>query len=160
MKSSTVKTVTEIFLGSAICLDASEEPMYGRDQCLVSYPAVFPTVDLMLSDTEELVRIVDFIRIGKGYRPMEPRGGCEDADPEVWYNFHVGLNGYSETGLDSRIECVVCNAASDDNEDSYYLDLSREEQQIIFDLLDVQCREAFGKGCGDLLEEAGKELLN
>lgn len=154
MRNNTIKTITELFLDDAISLDTNAEPLYGREQAFVDYPAVFPTVDLELESTDGLVRIVDAIRTAKGYLPIMIPNADGEYDAEGWYNFHVGLNGFTETGLDTCIDCVVCNAVSEDDEDVYSLDLSREEQQIIFDLLDVKCREAFGAGCRDLLKEA------
>lgn len=156
MKSNTVKTITELFLEGAISLDRSAEPLYGSGQAYVDHPAVFPTVDLELHSTDGLTRIVDAMRMEKGYPPM--LGTDEDgrSDLEGWYSFHVGLNGFTETGLDSCIDCVVCNTDSGDDGDVYSLDLSREEQQIIFGLLDAQCRDVFGMGCRELLMEAAR----
>ena len=50
------------------------------------------------------------------------------------------------------------NSDSEDNEHSYYLDLSEEEQRVIFALLDEQCREHYNKSCADLLEEARQAM--
>ena len=156
MKNYSVKTVTELFLDSGISLDRSEEPLLGKGESFVSHPFVFPTVDLQLESTPELARIVDGIRMVKGYLPIHGMNADGQCDFKGWYSFHAGLNGFSETGLDNCIECIVCNTDSGDDEDMYCIDLSREEQEIIFDLLDVQCREAFGKGCRELLKEAAE----
>ena len=141
-------------LRRAIYLDAMEDYLLGDDQACLNYPMRYPTVEFELVDTVELCAIVDTIRKGKGYRPVLEEGG----DTNAWYSMYIGLNGYTSSGLDTSILAIVVNSDSEDNEQPYYLDLSEEEQRVIFKLLDGQCREHYGKSCADLLEEARQAM--
>jgi len=78
----------------------------------------------------------------------------DDGDLDGWYNFQISINGFLSTKLDSCIEFVVVNSDSEDNEQAYEIDLTEAEQELIYALLDKQCRAYFGKGCEKLLEEA------
>ena len=141
-------------LRRAVYLDAMEDYQLGDDQACQNYPMRYPTVEFELVDTIELCEIVDTIRKGKGYRPVLEEGG----DTSAWYSMYLGLNGYTSTGLDTSILAIVVNSDSEDNEQPYYLDLSEDEQCVIFKLLDEQCREHYGKSCVDLLEEARQAM--
>ena len=52
----------------------------------------------------------------------------------------------------------MVNADSEDNEARYFIDLTAEEQSVIYAQLDEQCKIYLGKSCEELLAEAGKEL--
>ena len=60
--------------------------------------------------------------------------------------------------MDSCIELVVVNADSEDNEELYTIDLTEEEQVLIYAQLDEQCRRHEGKSCEELLKEAEKRM--
>ena len=154
------KTITELFLDAAVKLDGNAEPMYGTGEAFVDYPCVFPTVNLVIHATDALSEIADRMRMAKGYLPMVLQDEYGESDFDGWYEFSVGLNGYTPTHLDNSIDFVVAGSDSADNEDIYHMELSLEEQQIIFDLLDCQCKDAFGKGCEELLEDARRELID
>ena len=141
-------------LRRAILIDAIEDYRLGDDQACLNYPKRYPTVEFELVDTIELCGIVDTIRKGKGFQPVLEDGG----DTSAWYSLYLGLNGYTPSGLDTSILAVVVNSDSEDNEHSYYLDLSEEEQRVIFALLDEQCRKHYNKSCADLLEEARQAM--
>jgi len=141
-------------LRRAILIDANEDYHLGDDQACLNYPKRYPTVEFELVDTIELCGIVDTIRKGKGFQPVLEDGG----DTSAWYSLYLGLNGFTPSGLDTSILAVVVNSDSEDNEHSYYLDLSEEEQRVIFALLDEQCREHYNKSCADLLEEARQAM--
>ena len=141
-------------LRRAVYLDAMEDYQLGDDQACLNYPMRYPTVEFELVDTIELFEIVDTIRKGKGYRPVLEEG----SDTSAWYSMYLGLNGYTSTGLDTSILAIVVNSDIEDNEQPYYLDLSEEEQRAMFNLLDGQCREHYGKSCADLLEEARQAM--
>ena len=133
-------------LRRAILIDAIEDYHLGDDQACLNYPKRYPTVEFELVDTIE--------RKGKGFEPGLEDGG----DANAWYSMYLGLNGFTPSGLDTSILAVVVNSDSEDNEHSYYLDLSEEEQRVIFALLDEQCREHYNKSCADLLEEARQAM--
>ena len=141
-------------LRGAIHIDTDQEYMLGDDQACFYYPVRFPTVEFELAATTELCEIVDAIRKEKGYAPMLEDGG----DSEGWYDLYLGLNGYTDTNMDTSILAVVVNSNSEDNEDYYLIDLSEDEQREIYSILDDQCRRYYEKSCTDLLEEARREM--
>ena len=137
-------------LTAAIHIDTEAEYMLGDDQAYNSYPIRFPTVEFQLVATLGLSQAADAMRKAKGFLPMLEDGG----DMEGWYDFYIGLNGYTETKVDTSIMFVVMNSDSPDNEDFYTIDLSEAEQRAIYNILDDQCRRYYEKSCADLLEEA------
>ena len=141
-------------LAAAIHIDTEAEYMPGDDQAYNSYPIRFPTVEFELSATTELCEIVDTIRKEKGYLPMLEDG----RDSEGWYDLYLGLNGYTDTHMDTSIMAVVVNSDSEDNEDYYLIELSEDEQKEIYTILDDQCRRYYEKSCADLLDEARREM--
>ena len=141
-------------LRKAIHIETEQEYMLGDDQAYFSYPIRFPTVEFELAATTELCKIVDAIRKEKGYLPMLEDGG----DSEGFYNLYLGLNGYTDTHMDTSIMAVVVNSPSEDNEDYYLIDLSEDEQREIYAILDDQCRHYYEKSCADLLDEARREM--
>ena len=141
-------------LRGAIHIDTEQEYMLGDDQAYYCYPVRFPTVEFELAATTELCEIVDAIRKEKGYPPMLEDGG----DSEGFYNLYLGLNGYTDTHMDTSIMAVVVNSDSEDNEDYYLIDLSEDEQKEIYTILDDQCRRYYEKSCADLLDEARREM--
>ena len=142
--------LAELDLEKAIRIDPDVDYMLGDDQAFYCYPVRFPTVEFELIDTTALCVAVDIIRKGMGFPPMLEDGG----DTEGWYRFYLGLNGYTESHVDASIMAVVENSDSDDNDECYEIALAEDEQRIIYDLLDRQCRLYYGKSCADLLEEA------
>ena len=141
-------------LRKAIHIDTEQEYMLGDDQAYFCYPIRFPTVEFELSATTELCEIVDTIRKEKGYLPMLEDGG----DSEGWYDLYLGLNGYTDTHMDTSIMAVVVNSDSEDNEDYYLIELSEDEQKEIYTILDDQCQRYYEKSCADLLDEARREM--
>ena len=141
-------------LHKAIHIDTEQEYMLGDDQAYFCYPVRFPTVEFELSATTELCKIVDAIRKAKGFPPMLADGG----DSEGFYNLYLGLNGYTDSHLDTSIMAVVVNRDSKDNEDYYLIDLSEDEQREIYEILDEQCQLNYEKSCEDLLKEARREM--
>ena len=141
-------------LRGAIHIDTEQEYMLGDDQAYFCYPIRFPTVEFELAATTDLCEIVDAIRKEKGYPPMLEDGG----DSEGFYNLYLGLNGYTDTHMDTSIMAVVVNSDSEDNEDYYLIELSEDEQKEIYTILDDQCRRYYEKSCADLLDEARREM--
>ena len=153
-------TLTECFVRENIFVDFSAEVLYGDDQCYIDYPCRFPTVGFELMATEALITIADRIRKERGFRPMHPLDEYTDetCDNDGFYNFYVGLNGFSDTKVDSCIEFVVVNADSEDNVDTYTIELTEEEQIAIYNRLDEECRKHLGQSCEELLAEAQKRM--
>ena len=53
---------------------------------------------------------------------------------------------------------TVVNSDSPDNEATYCIDLSPDEQAAIYNRLNEQCEECLGKGCEELLREADQQM--
>lgn len=153
-------TLIEGFVRDEIFIDFDVDILYGSDQCYINYPCRFPTVGFQLMATNGLSQIADRIRKDMGVKPMHPMDEFTDdtCDNDGWYDFYVGINGYAQNHMDSCIEFVVVNSESDDNEQRYTIDLTTEEQEVIYARLDEQCRRYLGKGCEELLAEARKQM--
>ena len=150
----------EYVLKDHIFIDFGSEVMYGSDQVFLSCPVRFATVGFQLMDTALLSGIADRIRIAKGYRPMHPVDEYTDetCDQNGWYDFYFGLNGLAGDHGDLCIEFVVVNSDSDDNEETYTIDLTYEERAAMYQRMDEQCRKYLGKGCKELLAEAKQQM--
>jgi hypothetical protein len=153
-------TLIEGFVRDEIFIDFGAEIMYGDDQCYIDYPCRYPTVGFQLMATNGLSQIADRIRKDLGFAPMHPLDEYtdENCDNDGWYDFYIGLNGYSDNHMDSCNEFVVVNSDSPDNEEMYSIDLTGDEQAAIFNRLDEQCRKYEGKSCEELLTEARKRM--
>ena len=136
-------TLMEGFIRDEIFIDFGTEIMYGDDQAYIDYPVRFPTIGFQLMATSGLSRIADRIRKDKGFKPMHAMDEYTDdtCDNEGFYDFYIGLNGFSDTHMDNGIDFVVVNADSEDNEELYTIDLSEEEQVAVYNRLDEQCRK-------------------
>lgn len=148
---------------NTISLDPDGYWSFGSDQANINYPVRFPTVTIALESTEVLDKIVDAMRAEAGHKPMFP-DNWKELDPEEWddngwYNFYVGLNGFADTMVDTSIEAIVQSPWADDNEQSYYIDLTEAEQIAIYHELDRQLISQFGTSCEELLEDARKEMV-
>ena len=150
----------EAFIRDEIFIDFGADVLYGSDQCNVSFPCRFPTVTFQLMATNGLSQIADRIRKDLGFAPMHPLDEYTDdtCDTDGWYDFYIGLNGYSDNHMDSCIEFIVVNSDSPDNEEMYSIDLTGDEQAAIYNRLDEQCRKYEGKSCEELLAEAQKRM--
>ena len=149
----------------AIWIDNDGYWNFGSDQAYIDYPVRFPTVTIALEGTVALTKIVDAIRVEAGHLPMMyPNGwtkedGYDNFDCDGWYNYYVTLNGFSDTMVDNCIEAIVASPNADDNEQSYYIDLTEAEQIAIYNELDKQLRERFDTSCEKLLEESRQEMI-
>mgnify|MGYP001163166385 FL=1 len=153
-------TLMEGFVRDEVFIDFGADNLYGSDQCYIDYPCRFPTVGFQLVATNGLSQIADRIRKDMGFKPMHPMDEFTDdtCGNDGWYDFYVGINGYAQNRMDSCVEFVVVNSESDDNEQRYTIDLTTEEQDVIYACLDEQCRRYLGKGCVELLAEARKQM--
>ena len=126
-------TLIEGFVRDEIFVDFGSDILYGSDQQFVNYPSRFPTVGFELIATSGLCQIADRMRKDAGFKPMHPMDEFTDetCDNEGWYDFYVGINGFTHNHMDSCIEFYVVNADSEDNESRYFIDLTAEEQSVI-----------------------------
>ena len=145
----------EGFVRDQVVIDFADGVVYGWDQCNVDGPQRFPTVTFCLLDTYGLGSIADRIRKDLGLKPFHAIDEIneEDCDQEGWYEFSISLNGFSKSHVDSAIEFIVINS-SDEDEGSYAIDLTEEEQRVIYNSLNQQCLAYLKKGCENLLKEA------
>ena len=138
--------------------DEFEYTNFNSDQAYVDSPVRFPTVTIQLVSTNTLDKIVDAMRVEAGHKPMFPDNwreiSYEDWDSDGWYNFYVTLNGYSDTMVDNAIEAIVDSSYTDDDGQSYYIDLTETEQIEVYNELNKQLKEHFNTSCDALLEEA------
>lgn len=134
----------------AIFVDTGAEVLYGQDQEFICYPHVFATVTIELCASDMLVEIADDIRRAEGFTPL--RDSCDG-----WYNMYIGINDATKTKVDNSISFLPVYDG-EDSEHVYSIPLSEEVQVETFKVLDEQLKQAFGKGCDEMLEEARKEL--
>lgn len=139
--------ITREWCEKNIELDPHEDYDFGSDQCYIDYPCVFPTVSFYLPCTDGLIELADEIRKENGYAPLT-ESECG------WYNFYIGLNGFSDTRMDNCILFIVNDETADDDYADYQIDLDEEEQLAVYNRLNLLCKELYGKTCVDLLDEA------
>lgn len=141
----------------SIRIDPSYEVVYGSAQAYVSYPVRFPTVNFGLYCTVELSNIADAMRKKLGYLPMHDDSG--EYDEDGWYNFNIGINGYTDSMVDNCIEFSVDSPNADDDWQTYTIPLTEEEQVEVFKVLNEQCIREYGQSCEEMLEEARQEMI-
>ena len=158
-------TLSENFINTEIFIDFDSELIYGEDQAYICCPKRFPTVRFQLKPTRGLVEIADGIRHKLGFKPMYPKKGCEskdcnactdcnDIDCDGWYDFFISLNGFNDSHIDTCIAVVVAGSDSPDNEDMYTINLTEDEQKLLYNRFDEQCMRNIDKTCEELLKEA------
>ena len=158
-------TLSEDFINTEIFIDFDSELIYGEDQAYICCPKRFPTVRFQLKPTRGLVEIADGIRHKLGFKPMYPAQGCKssdcnactdcnDIDCDGWYDFFISLNGFNDSHIDTCIAVVVAGSNSPDNEDMYTINLTENEQKMLYKRFDEQCRRTIDKTCEELLKEA------
>ena len=152
---TSTKSFLEHVISGAIYIDVSSGYEMGSDQAYDSYPCVFPTVTFRLVETATLCQIADKIRMEAGFKPL-----YEGVEEEItgWYDFTIGLNGYTPSRLDTCIMFELVNGNAPDTWERYVIDLSEEEQKLIYERLNEESIEHFGKTCEELLEEARNEM--
>ncbi len=124
----------KLWAEAAILINFNAEISYSQDQAYISVPTVFPVVSFELLPTG-MLSTAAYAKVRK------------DED----FAFYIGINGFTKTKLNNCIE-FTCG----DKQDT--IDLTEEEQEIVFAVLDAQCKEKLGKGCDELLEEAKAEI--
>ena len=151
----------EAFMKDAVHVDFDSEILYGSDQAYISYPIRFATVTFQLMATNALSQIADRVRKDIGFAPMHPMDEYTDetCDNEGRYDFNMGLNLFTEKHTDTCLTFTVVNSDSPDNEATYNIDLSPDEQAAIYNRLNEQCKERLGKSCEELLREAEKQMM-
>ena len=167
-KKRSKPTLSEDFINTEIFIDFESELIYGEEQAYICCPERFPTVRFQLMPTRGLIDIADRIRHRLGFKPMYPvdRNHCDDCDDcngcdnyiacddDGWYDFFISLNGFNDSHHHTCIAVMVAGSDSVDNEDMYTIDLSDDEQKLLYKRFDEQCRKSINKSCEELLKEA------
>lgn len=156
LEMTRATSLLEHVVRESVYIDVSSGYELGSDQAYVCYPCVFPTVRFHLIETALLCQIADSIRKEEGFKPLYD--GSEEATG--WYDIEIGINGYTESGLDTCITFELVNGNQPDTWHSYVIDLSEEEQRLIYARLNEECLGSFGKTCEELLEEAREEMCD
>ena len=147
------------FVKHNIYLDGNSEPWYDEDQAYISRPTRFPTVSFYVEASDGLTALADAIREAAGFLPMLPtETHPANYDMDGWYDFYIGINGFTADHMDSCIDCYVVSDSAEDNEAHYVLDIPEEARALIYQRLDEQAMEVFGKSCEELLTEATEEM--
>lgn len=146
-----------LILKDNVFIDFGEDVQYGKDQVYIHTPIVFPTVTFTLLPTNMLMNCANRLRMEAGYKRTDYG---DEVDENAWFNFYIGLNGFNDTHIDTAIEAVVCNSDQADEGTSYYIDLTTEEQEALYDRLDEECVRYLEKTCEDLLEFAKEKMIH
>jgi hypothetical protein len=111
-------------------------------------------IDVALTATHVLNKIVDKMRVALGHLPMFPDDKSQPYDCDGWYNFYVRLDSTSKTGLGNSILAIVESPNADDDYDSYDIHLTEDEQVDVYNEMDRQLKNRFDTSCEALLAEA------
>lgn len=155
--------ITKENVNEYISINKLSEPYMFKDQMYVSYPCVFPIVNLELNDTIELNKLADMLREMQGYTPCF---NGKNTDSEGWYDFTVDLlgahEGYPENHIAPSIMFKLsdsCGSEAKDKGEEHHLYFSDEVRKVIYDCLNEQCKEAFGQTADELIEECEREVV-
>lgn len=153
-------TILDAVLNNDIHVDFGEEILFGSDQMYDTYPKQFATVSMCLVGNDCLCEIADKIRMKDGHMPFFSETGefGVDCDPYGYYNFYFGLNDLKDCRVDTAIEFTVASDFADDDCCSYLIDISEEEQKLLYECIDRQFKMELGKSVEDILAEARKEM--
>lgn len=143
-----MKTLHEWICRDLIEIDFNEGILYGHDQVFDTLPCVFATVEFYLCATDGLCRIADAIRKEAGKAPSEERS----------YNFYIGINAYTASKVDSSITFTVYDEFAEDNGEAYDIDLSDEDQAILYRIINDQCIRNLHTEAQELLKEAAENI--
>lgn len=152
---SSIPTMLDYVVKDAVIVDFGEGYELGYDQEGMNYPRVFAVVKFQLVDTTILCRIADRVCKDDGYSIPD----LDYLTEEIWYNFTVGINDCTESHLDTCIEFEAVGGNSGNVLHTGIIDLSNEEQTLIYACIDNQCKQRLGRSCADLLKEAENEYI-
>ena len=147
--------ITKENVSKIIELDSYSEPYYYKDQMYVSYPCVFPCVDIAIGDTWELIKAADEKRKQEGNMPFY-YGDINEIDSEGTYRFHVELSEKHEGSYEPHVDGISFEIQSDKAEDGYgvnRLELTDEELTILYDYLNGKLKEQFGLDIEEMLAD-------
>lgn len=125
----------------------NELPTYGADQMYVDTPIRFATATFELQDTDILAAVADLIygrqeRINRRY---------------ISYRFFYGINEIDGGIGDSSITAIAEDTKGN-TEETFYIDLTDEEQELLLKHLDRACMNETGNGVRYYLGEAVKKM--
>jgi len=149
--------LTEYILRHMIFIDFSWNFHFTTDQVFVSYPCKVAGVTFHLLSSEMLENLADYVRMENGHKPFQLRPGYSECDNDGWYEFTIGINTYTKSKVDNFILCETLNT-EDNSDENFGMDISEEEQKIIYDILDEQLKKYCDQGCEELLKQAEAEM--
>ena len=138
------RTLKEILRAEgSIEIDDREDVLYGRAQAcfeLAACDALWELADRKAADAghESILR-------------------AREDGAEGWYNFYAALDGYSESHVDPAINVTVNFPGSRSDGECIAIPLDREEQGLLFGILDRECRKLYGKTAMEIIDEAVNE---
>ncbi len=134
-------TLTERLIRESIIIDFNSKITYGIDLKYVDYPSRLANITFTLLNTTPLLQIADSLRA--------ENEECNKEFIDGTYKFCIGINGHTKVN-----HFIACEITTDDDEELYFIDLSKEEQKLIYEILNEQCKEHLNQTCDDILGEA------
>ena len=132
-KSFTADTKKEAEFLAAQYLHDQER--YASSDCLVA-----DAIDRYISSRESVLSPATF----REYRRSQKRD-------------YAALDGYSESHVDPAINVTVNFPGSRSDGECIAIPLDREEQGLLFGILDRECRKLYGKTAMEIIDEAVNE---
>ena len=123
--------------------------LYGHDQMYNTYPVVFATVTFTLAATDNLYQMADEVvrQENDGYY-------TDEEIDDMCYDFYISVNDLPDCKIDNAITVF------DEGGGMYVIDLTEEERNMIYEVINQQCLDIIGKSCDDLLAESRKEMYS
>ena len=125
------------------------EIFYGHDQMYNTYPVVFPTVTFTLTATDRLYELAD-----KAVREQNDDYYTDEEIENLCYFFNISINDLPDCKIDN------CITVFDEGGAEYIIDLTEEERNIVYEVINQQCLDIIGKSCDELLAESRKEMYS
>ena len=153
-------TILEAILNNNVAVNISEEFLYNSETDFLDGKKRFPRVEFCLIASNYLCKMADELREKGNHMPLLFKDGefGKDYDPYGWYNFYYGVSGGNEYKVDKAIAFSVASDFARDDGEIYYIELSSEEQKLLYECIDKQFKMELGKSVEDILEEARKEM--
>ena len=147
-------TLLEGILKDSLYIDFGADYLYSSEEMYNCVPVRYATVNFQLYETATLDTLVDRIRKDRGLTPLHPIDEYSDdmCENGAWYDFYISLTDGNPSKVASCIEAVVVGGS--EPEKTHCIDLTPEEQCMVYERLDEQCRQYIGKSCEQLLAES------
>lgn len=134
-------------VATTIFLDPKRSYACAYDQAYIDCPEVFPVVQIPLVSNRPMQAIADSVRKTQGI----------EVSPDADYRFSIGIQNYTDTGIDSSITVEILDP-DDDGLQPIFIDLSEDEQVSIRMLLEACAIHFYGNTLQELLQIAAREI--